>query len=128
MKSWKVWIFVLVFGIVFLGFNGNGSNGVYAQSNNDAQIIGIWQNASRICKFNPDGTFELSINSSVVLNGNYFVNSTNVFLKSPEGRTVGGAFYLSSNGKVLVLNLGVTPWTTTNFDNNFTGLQWFDKQ
>jgi len=60
MKHWKVLVFVLVFGIVFLGCNGNGGSGVYAQSsNNEQRLIGKWTNSidgSITVVFNADGS------------------------------------------------------------------------
>ena len=95
-------LFVILQTFAFLGCDkGNSNSALYAQSTNDAQrIIGTWKAYNMvldlIVTFNSNGTF--SWNNS---NGRYFINSGKIFLDSHNAWD----YYLSSDGKILFLNL-----------------------
>ena len=106
MNSWKVWIFVLVFGIVLFGCNGNGSNGVYAQSiNNEQRLLGTWVNINNnifTIVFNSNGTTTWgSTNFQYGAAGNklvlYASDNSEVYSNTIYD------YYLSTDGRTLIL-------------------------
>jgi len=104
MKNWKILVFVLVFGIVLFGCNGNGSAGVYAQSsNNEQKLIGTWTN------INSNTTIVFNSNGTGTWDGRNFkygaaVNKL-VLYYSGNSSSYSGAyeFYISIDGKTLIL-------------------------
>ena len=101
----------------------------FAQSSNDAQrIVGVWRDGSRTVTFNANGTYTYSGSGRGDNdNGSYFVSGSNLIIKDQDCDREIYDYYLSSDGRRLVLNYrgGSTgnnsPYLTARYS-------WFEKQ